>query len=212
MIPATAARPLPSGVRVNDVADSCRYGALAFLNGVLAAWGKRELAAWLSGPYRDVTRFAREGLDLSARREASGRRKISPYAIERVMKESHEEILATLRSLALPDGGVSFAFAALGGALVTRCVDDEGEIGWVPVSPMRMRLADRVLSLVAVDYLARPEDYEEALAICSTCHVVAFDGAARGRSLCRVHSGSGIRFKERPSEIPETPSERVGVG
>jgi len=193
------ARALPQGVHVEDVADKCRYGALAFLNGVTTAWGKAELAAWLSGPYRDVTRFAREALDLAAVRNESIRKKISAYAIERVMREAHEDVLVMLRTLTAPDGGVGFAFSALGGALVSRCRDDFGESGWIPVSPMRMRLADRVLSLVAVDYLARPEDYESDLAICATCKVVAFDRTARSRGLCRVHSGSGIRFNSRPS-------------
>ena len=217
-------RLLPLGVHVADVAESCRYGALAFLNGVLAAWGKPELAAWLGGPYRNVTRFAREALDVESTGKVSlpglpgaspCARKLAPYAIERVMRESHAEVTSTLRTLAEPDGGVSFAFHALGGVLVSRCKDECGDFGWIPVAPTRMRLADRVLSLLAVDYLARPESYEEALAICSTCRVIAFDGAARARSLCRVHAGSGIRFKEaslgashdaadRTSALPET--------
>jgi hypothetical protein len=187
-------------VTVADVADSCRYGAISFLNGVLAAWGKPELAAWLAGPYRDVTRYAREALDLAATRTVVARRSIAPYAIDRVMREAHDEVLAVLRTLAQPDGGIAFAFSALGGSLVGRCRDDAGDPGWIPVSPTRMRLADRVLSLVAVDYLTRPEEYESALAVCATCRVVAFDSAARARSLCRVHAGSGIRFNGRPSE------------
>ncbi len=203
------ARALPKGVSVGDVADSCRYGAISFLNGVLAAWGKPELGAWLAGPYRDVTRHAREALDLAARRDAImarrsavARRTIAPYAIERVMREAHDEVLITLRTLVQPDGGVGFAFSALGGALVSRCRDDQGEPGWIPVSPTRMRLAERVLSLIAVDYLTRPDDYESSLAVCSTCRVVAFDATARARGLCRVHAGSGIRFNGRASEPP----------
>jgi hypothetical protein len=226
MIPHAPTRLLPADVRNVDVAESCRYGALAFLNGTLAAWGKPELAAWLGGAYHSVTRFAREGLDVEARVSSlsasvsasasstaplpsggipSNARKVAPYAIERVMKEAHDEVLDTMRLLSEPDGGVSFAFAALGGVLVARCKDTDGDFGWIPVAPTRMRLADRVLSLIAVDYLARPEDYEERLAICSTCSVISFDAAARSRRLCRVHSGSGIRFKEgaeRDSAIP----------
>jgi hypothetical protein len=217
MTHASSTRSLPAGVHVADIAESCRYGALAYLNGVLAAWGKPELAAWLGGPYRNVTRFAREALDVesTAPSLAAGpspvARKLAPHAIERVMRESHVEVTGTLRTLAEPDGGVSFAFHALGGVLVSRCRDDRGDFGWIPVAPMRMRLADRVLSLIAVDYLARPESYEEALAICSTCKVIAFDGAARARSLCRVHAGSGIRFKEAGTGAPGGDAERVSV-
>ena len=153
---ASPTRLLPLGVHVADVAESCRYGALAFLNGVLAAWGKPELAAWLGGPYRNVTRFAREALDvestdkLAASGASPSARKLAPYAIERVMRESHAEVTSTLRMLAEPDGGVSFAFHALGGVLVSRCKDECGDFGWIPVAPTRMRLADRVLSLLAV--------------------------------------------------------------
>src|SRR5437016_3944755 len=148
MIPNAPTRLLPADVRILDVAESCRYGALAFLNGTLAAWGKPELAAWLGGAYHSVTRFAREGLDveapLSARSQLvpASSRKVAPYAIDRVMKEAHDEVLDMLRVLTEPDGGVSFAFAALGGVLVSRCKDVDGDMGWIPIAPTRMRLAD----------------------------------------------------------------------
>lgn len=196
MFPIVRPRQLPTGVRICDVADACRAGAIAFLNGVSASWGKRELAAWLAGPYRKVTRYAREGLDLAAARTAERRRKISPQALERVMREAQAEVLGTLRDLAEPDGEMKFAFAALGGALVTRAIDGHGDIGWVPVSPMRMRLPERILSLIAVDFLVRPSAYEEELAICSRCSAVMFHRASRARGLCRVHSASGVHARD----------------
>jgi hypothetical protein len=58
-----------------------------------------------------------------------------------------------------------------------------------------MRLTDRVLSLVAADYLLRSEDYEQALFTCSACGLVAFDARAKARgAVCLSHArNSDIR-------------------
>src|SRR5688572_27186686 len=55
----TSERPilLPQRVTVVAVADVCRATALEFVNGA-GGWQKRELAAWLAGPYRALTSFA----------------------------------------------------------------------------------------------------------------------------------------------------------
>lgn len=190
---------LSPALRLADVADSCRYGALAFLNGVLGEWGKKELAAWLSGPYADVTRHARERISLA---NLTNPRTITPHVVNRVMREAHQEVVETLRTLSEPEGGVTFTFDALD-SFVVRCEDADGVEGFVPTATPRMRLADRVLSLIAVDYLARPEDYEERLAVCTRCAIIGFDAAARARGVCRVHSASGIRFKSSPSLVAE---------
>jgi hypothetical protein len=60
----------------------------------------------------------------------------------------------------------------------------------VPTSDAR-RLADRVLSLVAADYLARPTDYDTDLSVCMTCKTVEFDAVSRARGICHRH-GSGM--------------------
>ena len=186
---------------MSQLADSCRYAALAFLNGTLGGWGKQELGAWLAGPYADVTQRARvsdfppASVAPPSSMRSSGR-ELPPYAVSRVMREAHDEAIEVLRELAVPEGGVSFAFGAVD-TLVEHTFDGstENEASWVPRAPSRMRLADRLLSLLAVDYLSRPEDYEAKLFICSRCTLVGFDAAARARGLCRVHSVSGVRFK-----------------
>jgi hypothetical protein len=123
------------------------------------------------------------------------------------MREAHDEAIEVLRQLAEPEGGVSFAFGAVD-SLVEHTFDGstEHEASWVPLAPSRMRLADRLLSLLAVDYLTRPEDYESKLFICSRCTLVGFDAAARARGLCRVHAVSGIRFK---SDAPPSMAGRT---
>jgi hypothetical protein len=207
---------------MSTLSDSCRYAALAFLNGTIGGWGKRELGAWLAGPYADVTQPARISdfpptSDAGAARppaSASGsRRELAPYAVSRVMREAHDEAIEVLRQLAEPEGGVAFAFGAVD-TLVEHTFDGstEHEASWVPLAPTRMRLADRVLSLLAVDYLSRPEDYESALFICGRCTLVGFDAAARARGLCRVHSVSGIRFKsDAPPAMPSRAADAEEV-
>ena len=166
--------------------------------------GKKELAAWLAGPYAEVTRHSLPVVvappPTAEVRSLVVRRSLPPYAVSRVMREAHEEIVETLRILAVPDGGVAFAYHALNG-LVVRCREASGDReGFAPAADPRMRLAERVMALLAVDYLTRPEDYETQLAICTRCTLIAFDGAARARGVCRVHSASGIRFRD--SEMP----------
>jgi hypothetical protein len=188
---------LPSGLAVVQVVDACRYGALGFLNGVLGAWGKRELGAWLRGTYEPIARFAAgEGVMLDD--APASQRVVSPHAAERVMRDAREEVVAHLAELANPEQALAFAFDAIG-SLAARCEDEAGEVGWIPIGRPRMRLAERALSLVAADYLTRSEDYEERIAICSRCGIVAFDAAARSRGLCRLHAASGIRFR---SSVP----------
>ena len=193
---------LPPGLVIAQVADACRYGALAYLNGVLAEWGKRELGAWLCGTYAGLTRHS---IAWPAPPEVTGLARVLPtYAVNRVMREAHDEVLDRLRTLRNPEGAAMFVFDSLGG-LVERCEDAHGDAGWLPIASARMRLADRVLSLVAADHLTRPEDYETGLSVCATCRVVSFDAAARARGLCRVHSASGICFRD--SQLPRHASE-----
>jgi hypothetical protein len=199
---------------MSQLADSCRYAALAFLNGTLAGWGKKELGAWLSGPYADVARRSprySEPPPSSALGPRPGGREIAPYAVSRVMREAQDEVVEVLRQLAQPEGGVSWVFGAVD-RLVEHTFDGgiETVAQWVPVAPSRMRLADRVLSLVAVDYLSRPEDYESLLFVCSRCTLVGFDAAARARGVCRVHAVSGIRFRD--SSMPPAAVPGAGAG
>ena len=77
-----------------------------------------------------------------------------------------------------------------------------GAQGWVPVAQPRMRLTDRVLSLVAADYLFRSHDYERALFTCCVCGLTAFDAERAEVGVCpdhAAHPASDIRELVRPS-------------
>jgi hypothetical protein len=68
-----------------------------------------------------------------------------------------------------------------------------------------MHLKDRVLSVFAVDFLLRPEDYVGELLVCHVCESVVFDPKARLLGQCGAHRASG--FVPRSDEPAE---EEVG--
>lgn len=44
-------------VKLRDVADGCRSAGIELLRGAVRGWDKAALAAWLVGPYRELTRL-----------------------------------------------------------------------------------------------------------------------------------------------------------
>ncbi|HLK37715.1 MAG TPA: hypothetical protein VKU41_13235 [Polyangiaceae bacterium] len=189
---------LPEGDGVLHVAERCRSTFLSFLNGVwLQGWAKEELAGWLRGPYEAVTRLAAELLDARSTVIGSGSpsQELREQAVEKVMAQTHRECVNVLRAMADPDQGTSLVFGAVRSGLVMRCEDRQGGGGWVPTATPRMRLGERLQSLVAVDFLTRPEDYESLLSLCGNCGAVEFDAMSRARGLCRYHSGSLTRIR-----------------
>jgi len=197
---------------------ACRIAGLAFLNGVTVGWTKQDLAVWLAGPYRAVTRAAivkprRDtpqlsksdiaGLDPNA---STPDRSAGLARLDDVIREARWRVLAELESAAISRGRVAFATRARSLGHV-RWIDDGEEArdvvalardgagapsqpGWYAVDVPGMRLRDRVLSLFAVDCLTHPLDYERALVVCHRCEKVTFDAAARGRGECSEHRGA----------------------
>lgn len=185
---------LPTQTGSIAIANACRSTALAFLNEA-PHWGKAQLAMWLMGPYGQLTQFVSP---FSRRRRGSGElvrsaplmREIDARMVDRVIRNAHDEVMRTLKRSCDPDGGASFAFTVLAAGFVARCEDKGRVAGWVPTTDAR-RLADRVLSLLAADYLTRPTEYETDLAICTKCKMVEFDALSRTRGACPRH-GSGV--------------------
>jgi hypothetical protein len=212
MTPASARHPSqfptiftlaqPNGVL--EVADTCRHALLAFLNGVgLEGWGCEELASWLAGPYETVTRVATEvarAKDSNSPPASAGTSLLDRNAVEQLMVHAHRECLNVLRSMIDPEQGTSFAFKLVSLELLMRCEDTQANCGWLPIAKANMRLADRVQSLIAVDFLTRPEDYEGQLSLCGRCGTVEFDAMARARGLCLLDSNVGHRAR-RESDV-----------
>jgi hypothetical protein len=179
---------LPARSRVRSFADGCRLAALDFVNRVAESADKAVLAEWLRGPYRaHVVVLAR------SRTKRLGAASVVPGVLERLLSQARMDVAVKLLRARDPDDGVSFGYSALASGLVYRCQDAAGAQGWVPVAQPRMRLADRVLSLVAADYLLRPEDYETALYTCDACGLVEFDAKRAALGICRAHAHSDIR-------------------
>ena len=162
---------LPPGVAVHAVADGCREAVLVFVAGTVGGWGPADLDAWLTSSYRStihvVPRATRSmrgaGVDLGG-------------AFETSIVEASGLTRALLASCG---GGRAPAFIAqmveLG--FVVGAEDERGAIGWVPVDDVAMTLADRVASLLAADFLTRPNDYR-AVAVCEECGAVSFEWTA----------------------------------
>lgn len=173
----------------DDVADLCRSAALGFLANA-RDWSKADLAEWLQESYRPLVVGAPKvqrkltpayGTPVSIAPTPS----VAPAALAGILETAHWDILRSLRDLQASRSSLEAGRAFIASNVVTRCIDDTGVAGWVPVSHKTSRLADRVMSLFAADFLARPWDYEYDLTICESCENVAFTEV----SCCRARSG-----------------------
>jgi hypothetical protein len=188
MSPTPLVLALPSRSLVGPFTDGCRAAALDFVNRVALSGDKEQLADWLRGPYRaHVVTLAR------SRTHRMGAASVVPGALARLLAQARLDVGLGLLRVRDAEDGVGFGYSALAAGLVYRCQDVTGAQGWVPVAQPRMRLADRVLSLIAADYLLRSEDYETALFTCATCGLTAFDAARAKLGVCHAHAHSDIR-------------------
>ena len=180
----------PYELTPDELANACRRAYLRLVLGAHIGWGKIELARWLTGPYRRLT--VREAWDepppsmAIANDVASG----LDERITAVLETMRFDVLLVLRELMTVEGRAAFTTLAFDTNLVARVHEGDGPLV-LPCARPRMSLTDRVLSLVAVDALARPEDFEHSLFICSRCDQPVFDVASRPRAICRAHV-SGI--------------------
>lgn len=199
---------LPEQLDALSVAEACRVTALAFLN-ESQHWGKAELAMWLMGPYGQLTQYTSPSArrpNGESPRPAPMMREIDARMVDRVIQNAYEEVMSTLRDLRESEPSTSFAFTMLAAGFVSRCEDRGHRAGWVPTTEAR-RLADRILSLLAVDFLTRPGDYETDFSVCSQCKAIEFDSVARDRGICHRH-GSGLfmpRSSARRNTLPYFP-------
>jgi len=196
---------LPSQTSALGVAASCRDAAMVFMEDSLG-WGKGQLAMWLMGPYGQITQYthAIERVTQSGRYprvQAPLLREIDARMVDRVISSARDEVIARLAQMLDGEGEPAFVYDMVSLGFVVRCEDARQIEGWVPSSTAR-RLADRVLSLFAADYLVRPQDYESDLAVCRKCGLVEFDAIARARGICSRH-GSGVFVPGMGSFFPQ---------
>src|SRR4029077_8300321 len=108
-----------------------------------------------------------------------------------VLETMRADVIVVMRELMAPEGVSAFTSLAFDTDLIARAREEDGGFAVLPRARPRMTLVDRVLSLVAVDAITRPEDFEHSLFICERCRQPVFDVASRERSVCRTHV-SGI--------------------
>jgi hypothetical protein len=189
---------LMRGVDIVSVADACRNATLQFLRGVDAGWGKRELARWLLGPYHQLSALrlsgsppARTSSGVFPRAKAS--RAVSESEAQRVMREAQEGALGIISRFENRDPRVdTFIWRLQSRGIFERVADATGARGLVPNEIVPQHLSERVLSLIAVDYVARPFDYEDRVAICRRCGDVSFGEQARNDGDCGAHRLSSV--------------------
>jgi hypothetical protein len=193
---------LPTATTGAELADQCREAALQFIN-QSKSWGKAELVMWLTGSYGPLVRHTSKGECDSPLWPVPLLRDIDARLVDRIIESARAEILETL-ALSVHERSASFVLRALIAGSVVRCEDSNGNPAWAPTSSDR--LADRVLTLLAVDYLTRSEDYETALVICSECRTISFDRHATNHARCRHdHPTKSLTAPRRMSTIPYPP-------
>jgi len=145
---------LPKLVAVHDAAETSRRAVRTFL---AIEPDELSLSGWLAGPYREATSFGP--------RRTPSQRPHDPLGAGPTAGTDIPDLVTTAKSLVI---------SAIGAA--QRGVDDllhhlppivhiepahdaYGNHGFVAVGDANMRLVDRVLALLVVDYLTRPNDY-----------------------------------------------------
>ncbi|CAN5903438.1 hypothetical protein BH11MYX4_BH11MYX4_54980 [soil metagenome] len=154
---------------VHAIADRCRDAVLGFVSGTAGGWSRVDLDAWLAEAYGGATAalprapHAVEGRELAA-------------GFEVAIMDASDMVRTLLASCA---GGrpPSFIAQVVDLGLVVGAQDENGALGHVPVERSSMTLVDRVASLLAADFLTRPNDYR-CVAICEECGEVSFEWTA----------------------------------
>lgn len=149
---------LERSVTVTDVADAAR-SALADFMGMPPE--KRDLSEWLVGSYARATRFVpRRPHSLpppGSRPPPSQSEQIEDLVV--AAKRDGQSIIT-----AAVDGGAEALVQRLPSVVpIMRVEDAFGGHGFAPLDGPRLRLADRVLSLIVADFLTRPDDFARAM-------------------------------------------------
>lgn len=154
---------------------------------------KRELAAWLEGDYRRTLRFDRtrrsEPPPSGVRLRGDG---VTATRIADIVASAQASARLLLEEL--KNGRDDAIESALERALVVSVETADGMIVCVPAQIANAGLSDRIIALIAVDYLARPQDFEHLLVICDACERTAFgapcDHRESGYDVGRVDAAS----------------------
>ncbi|HEY1956949.1 MAG TPA: hypothetical protein VGH28_15115 [Polyangiaceae bacterium] len=165
-----------------ELASACRQAYMRLVVGAHVGWGKVELARWLTGPYKELAVRSATWSEPPPSLAVTNDTSLTDDRISAVLEGMRRDVLVVLRELMHPAGVSALAKLAFDTGLVA-----QGGDLVLPLARARMTLVDRALSLVAVDAITRPEDFEHSLFVCERCGQPTFDVAARPRGVCRVH-------------------------
>jgi hypothetical protein len=165
---------LSDAFTMHDVAERSRVAVMALMKSASRPFTDADLAEWLKGPYRRATTPAGMMTKRTPTLFAIARG-ISDASVDVLTLQAREEVLEVVRRLTNEGNrDTSFTFEALNQGSIISCRDASGVRGHAPVDLPDLKLWERVLSLVAADYIARPVDYEEHLAVCVRCEMPYF--------------------------------------
>jgi hypothetical protein len=139
---------LPRGLEILDVADACRKAAIELVT--ITDTSQRAVAEWRDGLYGSLVTIIEP---------APPRAPLRAYEVIEMPAFARAYVLGVIRGMAREPHDVAFTVAAMQDGWIERCCDSFGRPGWVPVDRPNMRLSERVLSLVAADYLVRPDEW-----------------------------------------------------
>jgi hypothetical protein len=175
---------------VDRTARRCRTLALEFMSAA-TSWTKLDLASWLL----EYGRVAWADAAREPRRAPPG----APVSHERLREAvlaAHRRVNEILDSAGGPDIGSAIIVHAFLHDLVLDYQDETGRVAWAPFDQPRLALADRVLSLFAVDCLTSRDDYARGLCVCHDCGRVSLAAERGDDPNCEACSWAGERVSE----------------
>jgi hypothetical protein len=150
---APSATQLPAETSVPSVAAACRSAFLSFVR-QSGKWGKRELAEWLTSHYAKA--MCLEELAPSERRPSQS---VQPDALQWLMRKARVEVIRGAEELLEHGADAPFLSRLAAHRYVVPVRDTAGVEGFAPTTTSAMTFADRVLSLLAADFLTWPQQY-----------------------------------------------------
>jgi len=166
---AAAASPAEVGVHANPPKKTAREVLDVFMREAALGWGRRELAVWLMCHYGQAVMVAWTDDDtdagLSRSRDESGVirsvRPICEVDVVELVCEARSHALSLLEDLRDHEKAERLGRMMIARGLVM-ALRDSGAVWYVPVHRPRMRLAQRLETLLIADYLNAPCDYRRA--------------------------------------------------
>jgi hypothetical protein len=151
---APIATQLPANTSVLRLAAVCRSAFLLFVRHS-DTWGKGELADWLTNHYAKATFLDEE----PAPSERKPSQSVQSGALQLLVRKARLEIIQGVEELLEHGEDAPFLSRLALYGYVVPVRDAAGADGFAPTKARSMTLADRVLSLLAADFLTAPQHY-----------------------------------------------------